>query len=69
MTVGEKGQGEERREYQQRETGNPSGRRVAEGTKDEGQESAGSETSLVPLITDQFVCRKVFWFLCCLPYK
>lgn len=69
MTVGEKGQGEEHREYPQRETGNASGGRVAEGTRGEGQESAGSEASFVPLITDQFVCRKVFWFLYCLPHK
>ena len=69
MTVGKKGQGEDHREYEQRETGNPSGGRVAEGIRDEGQKSAGSEASLVPLITDQFVYRKVFWFVCCLPYK
>ena len=45
------------------------GGRVAEGIRDEGQKSTGSEASLIPLITDQFVYRKVLWFVCCLPYK
>lgn len=47
----------------------PSGRRLAEWIGEEGQKPAGSEASLVPLITEQFVFRKVFWFVCCLPYK
>lgn len=58
ITVGKKGQGEDHWE-EQREIGNPSGGRVAEGIRDEGQKSAGTEASLVPLITDQFVYRKV----------
>jgi len=69
ITAGEKGQGEARGEYEQRETGNPSGGRAAEGIRDEGQKSAGTEASLVPLIAEQFVYREVFWFVCCLPYK
>lgn len=60
ITVGEKGQGEDHRENEQRETGNTTGGRAAEGIRDEGQKSAGSEASFVPLITEQFVYRKVF---------
>lgn len=47
----------------------PSGRRLAEWIGEEGQKPAGSEASLIPLITEQFGFRKVFWFVCCLPYK
>lgn len=65
----EKGEGGGRRECEQRETGDPPGGRVAEGIRDEGQKCAGSEAPLVPLITEQFVYRKVFWFVCCLLYK
>lgn len=46
-----------------------SGGRLAVGIGDKEQKPAGSEASLVPLITEQFVFRKVFWFVCCLPYK
>lgn len=69
LLQGKKDKGKDQKEYEPRETGNTSGGRAAEGFRDEGQKSAGSEASLVPLITEQFVYRKVFWFVCCLPYK
>lgn len=47
----------------------PSGGRLAEWIGEKGQKPAGSEASLVSLITEQFVFRRVFWFVCCLPYK
>lgn len=46
-----------------------SGGKLAKGTGDKNQKPAGSEASLATLITEQFVFRKVFWFVCCLPYK
>lgn len=47
----------------------PSGGTLAEGIGDKGQKPAGSEASLVPLIREQFAFRKVFRFVCGLPYK